>query len=561
MRSQKLLGGIQGTYARALLRACGFTEDDLRRPMVAIANSWNDFVPGHGHLRELAQHVRAGVREGGATPMEFNTVAPCDGIAQGPGMHAVLPLREIIAASVELMVEAHQFDGLVCLCTCDKAVPGMLMAAARLNLPTVFVLGGVMPPYRTADGEVRVTSDVKEAIGQYTKREVDEAQLRAIEATACTACGGCNMMGTASTMGAVTEALGLSLPGNATMDSTSDELRALAHEAGRRATELVRAGVTSRSFFTAEAFENAARLALAIGGSSNLLLHLPAIAAEAGLELPLKWFDQLSRETPLLAKFKPASPYTITDFHAAGGVAAVLHQLQRGNLLHGDCPTVSGWSLGSVACSPGPRVPGSPGPRVIHPIDSPLDPEGGLAVLYGNLAPGGAVVKQSGVAPEMRVHTGPAKVVDSEEAARDVLLSGQVQPGDVLVIRYEGPAGGPGMRELSIPAAMLVGMGLGNSVAMVTDGRYSGATRGPCIGHVTPEAAKGGPLAVVQDGDRILIDIPQRRLDVDLSDAEIQRRLATWTPPPPKKRGGFLELYARLVREAGEGARLALRRE
>ena len=562
-RSQQLVGGVEGTYARALYRAAGFTREDLQRPLVAIANSWNDFTPGHIHLRELADHVRAGIREAGGTPVEFNTVAPCDGIAQGVGMHSILPLRDLIAASVELMVQAHRFDGLVCLCTCDKIVPGMLMAAARLDLPTVFVTGGVMPPYRAADGTQRVTSDVKEALGAFTAGRIDAAQLQDFEATACTTCGGCNMMGTAITMGCVTEALGFTLPGNATMEATSSELRRLARAAGTVVMELVRQDLRARRFLTSGSLANAVRVALAIGGSSNLLLHLPAIAAEVGLELPLTWFDRISRETPLLARFKPASPYTITDFHRAGGVGVLLSELDRGGLLERSCPALPATTIGAraAAClrpldpASASSAGGSGTFEVIRPFAAPLAPEGGLAILFGSLAPRGAVVKQSGVVPEMWVHSGPARVVDSEEAVRELFYRDQVRPGDVLVVRYEGPVGGPGMRELSIPAALLVGRGLGHTVAMVTDGRYSGATRGPCIGHVAPEAAQGGPLAIVQDGDLIHIDIPNRRLDLGLSEAEIARRLAHWTPPPPKPRPGFLSLYAQMVGGADAGAR------
>lgn len=562
-RSERVLRGARGTYARALYRACGFTPEDLRRPLIAVVNSWADFVPGHSHLRELAAQVKEGVRAAGGTPVEFNTPAPCDGLAQGVGMHYVLPLRDLIAASVELMVEAHQLDGMVCLCTCDKIVPGMLMAAARLNLPTVFVTGGVMPPYQGTRGEGkgpggtwRVASDVKEAMGAFQAGRISAEQLREIEATACPASGGCNMMGTASTMCAVTEALGLSLPGNATAGATTDALREMAYRAGEQVLELLRAGATCQHFLTAEALENAARLALAIGGSTNLVLHLPAIAAEVGLELPLAWFDQLSRTTPLLAQFKPASPYTITHFDAAGGVRAVLYELKRGGLLHSRCPTVAGPSLGNLAARLEKKDEGPANAyEIVRPFEQPLSPEGGLAVLYGNLAPEGAVVKQSAVAPSMLTHLGPARVFDSEEEVWDRLWEGKIEPGEVLVIRYEGPRGGPGMRELSLPAAVLVGRGLDDRVAMVTDGRYSGATRGPCIGHVTPEAAVGGPLATVEEGDRIHLDIPQRRLEVELTEAEIEKRLAHWQPPPPKKTQGFLALYAKMVAGADRGAR------
>ena len=535
-----------GTYARALYRAVGFDDEALRRPLIAVVNSWSEFVPGHAHLRRLAGYVREGIRAAGGTPVEFNTVAACDGIAQGAGMHYILPLRDVIAASVELTVEAHQFDGMVCLCTCDKIVPGMLLAAARLDLPTIFVTGGVMPPRRTKDGWL-VASDVKEAVGRFLAGLISAEELREVEETACTGCGGCNMMGTASTMCLVVEALGLSLPGNASVEANSEELDCMAFEAGKRAVELVRHGVPARTFITPSALENAARVALAVGGSTNLLLHLPALAAEVGLELPLRWFDRLSRSTPLLARFKPASSLTISHFHRAGGMRAVVGELCKGGLIATSCPTVAGRIIGELA-----RTTGDEG--AIAPFERPLAPEGGIAVLFGNLAPGGAVVKQSAVAPSMLVHSGPARTFDSEEEVYARLMEGGVQPGDVLVIRYEGPVGGPGMRELSLPAALLVGRGLSEEVAMVTDGRYSGATRGPCIGHVCPEAALGGPLAAVRDGDQIHIDIPGRRLEVELTDAEISKRLERWRPPEKPVRG-FLSLYRRIVRPASEGAR------
>ena len=566
-RSRKVLQGVEGTYARALYRASGFTGEDLARPVVAVANSWNDFEPGHIHLRELGTAVKEGIRQAGGMPVEFNTVAPCDGIAQGRGMHYVLPLRDIIAASVELMVHAHQFDGIVCLCTCDKIVPGMLIAAARCDLPAVFVTGGLMPPHRLTDGSVRVTSDVKEAMGAYKAGKIDASALRDIESTACTSCGGCNMMGTASTMCSVTEALGLAPQGNATQDASGPELLEMALEAGRRAVQLVNAGISAGSCFTLKSFENAARMVLAIGGSTNLLLHLPAIAAEVGIRLDLDWFGHLCETTPLLGRYKPASRYSVTDFGAAGGVASVLHELMTGGLLHPEAPTVWGQAVGEWVRNRPTR-----NPEVLAPFGSPLAPTGGIAILRGNLAPQGAVVKRSGVTPGMMVHAGPARVCDSEEEVKERLNSGEVRAGDVLVIRYEGPVGGPGMRELSIPAALLVGMGLGESVAMITDGRYSGATRGPCIGHVCPEAAAGGPIALVRDGDTIRIDIPAGRLDLDVSEEDLRRRRAAWLPPAsegqlrcpdPGKAGrpgskGFLSLYKKMVRGADEGARWQL---
>lgn len=550
-RSLKVLDGVAGTYARALYKASGFNDVQLRNPLVAIANSWNSFEPGHIHLRSLAEPVRRGIRDAGGTPVEFNTVAPCDGIAQGRGMHYVLPLRDIIAASVELMMEAHQFDAMVCLCTCDKIVPAMLMAAARSKVPAVFLTGGLMAAHVAADGVVRGTSDVKEAMGAYKGGRITAGKLDEIEAHTCTGCGGCNMMGTASTMCAVVEALGLSQPGNAVVPASGTRIEEMAYLAGKRAVEMVREGVSSQAFFTRESLTNAVRVALAIGGSTNLLLHLPAIAAEVGIDLPLKWFDDLTRQTPLLGRFKPASQFTVSDFGDAGGVMAVLHELDKAGLIHGECPAVFAATLREqFATRPVTR------PEVLHSVGDPLSPEGGIAVLYGSLAPEGAVVKQSGVVSQMLRHTGPARVFECEDDVKQRLMETKVQPGDVLVIRNEGPVGGPGMRELSIPAALLVGMGLGDSVAMITDGRYSGATRGPCIGHVCPEAAAGGPIALVRDGDLIEIDIPARRLELKVSDAELARRHAAWQPLPPRVTGGYLDVYRRIVGAAHTGARL-----
>ena len=545
-RSLHLLEGVTGAYPRALYRATGVDTRRRDRPFVAVANSWSEVVAGHTHLRILADEVKRGIADAGGTPREFNTIAACDGIAHGPGGRYVLPTRDLIAASVELMVEAHQFDALVCLCSCDKIVPGMLMAAARLDLPTVFVTGGVM--------EVReglVTCDIKEAMGRLAAGAIDASEFARIETTACTGPGICNMMGTANTMCCLTEVLGLSLPGSGTAASLDEERRQLAYECGRAVMRLLAAGVTARQFLTPAALENAVRACLAFGGSTNAMLHLPAIAAEAGWELTPDDFDRLSRVTPLLARFKPASRWTVTDFHHAGGVRALLGQLKP--VLHLECPTVGGPKLGEVLAAFAPGAP--PRGEVIADFDRPLAPEGGLAVLRGSLAPGGAVVKTSGVEPAMHRHRGPARVFDSEEELRDRLEAGTIWAGDVLVIRYEGPRGGPGMRELSIPAGMLVGMGLGSSVAMVTDGRYSGATRGPCIGHVCPEAADGGPLALVEDGDLIAIDLPGRTLDLLVPADELARRRGRWPGPPQRAVRGYLATYRRLVGGADRGAR------
>jgi dihydroxy-acid dehydratase len=543
---------------RGLYHACGVDNVNVEDgPLVGVANSWNELVPGHVHLDRVAQAVKEGVRAAGAIPLEFNTVALCDGICQGRGMHAILPSRDVIAASVELTARAYDLDALVCLAGCDKIVPGMLMAAARLDLPTLFVTGGLM-----AEGEWRgervVTCDVKEAIGRANRGEITPDELHEIERAACPGAGVCNMMGTANTMCVVVEAAGLSLPGNATVAALGDarsggrrevnpDLLALASAAGRRVVESVAAGVTFRRVVTLRGLRNLVSIVQAIGGSTNLVLHLGALAVELGHGLTLDDWDRIGRETPLLARFKPASSRSVSDLGRAGGVPALLRTLSP--LLDLDTPTAYGPTLARVAARAEVRQPG-----VIRPLDDPLAPTGGIIVLRGNLAPEGAVVKASSVHPAMMRHVGPAWVFDCEEAVQECLLGGRVCPGDVLVVRYEGPRGGPGMRELSLPAAILVGMGLGDSVAMVTDGRFSGATRGPCVGYVCPEAACGGPLAALRDGDVIEIDIPGRALNVSLSDEELRARLEEWTWPSKEIPPGFLRLYASNVGPASRGA-------
>lgn len=549
MKGRGIFEGVAGGYPRALYRAMGHTDADFEKPQIGIVNSWTEANPGHVHLRRLADWVKEGVRAAGGVPVEFNVPAPCDGIAQGPGMHYVLPLRDVIAASVELMVGAKRFDGLVMLGTCDKIIPALLMAAARLDLPTVLVTGGPMSPGEFA-GETIVLSDVKEAMGRYQAGLISEETFHDIECRACDGPGACAFMGTANTMACIAEALGLTLPGCATLGATDPRRADLCRASGQRIVDLVQAGVTARQMLTRPALENASRVFLTLGGSTNAVLHLLAIAACAGVELVQDRFDDLSRATPLVAKFKPATPYTVLDLDRAGGIPAVLRVLAP--LLTCDRPTVSGQTIAQIAAS-APPADGA----VLRSLDAPLAPEGGLAILKGTLAPRGAVVKQSAVHPDMLHHTGPARVFENEEEVRASLAARAIQPGDVLVIRHEGPVGGPGMRELSIPAAMLIGMGLGDSVAMITDGRFSGATRGPCIGHITPEAATGGPLAVVEEGDLIEIDIPQRRLDLKLSPAAIRQRLAALPPRRQKHLTGYLATYARLVGPADSGAVLA----
>jgi dihydroxy-acid dehydratase len=461
-------------------------------------------------------------------------------------MHYVLPSRDIIAASVELMIQSHQFDAVVMLCSCDKIIPGMLMAALRCNIPTIFLTGGTMLPFSSEDS-VMVACDVKEAIGAYKSGKINEQELAYIESNACCSPGLCSMMGTASTMSCIVEALGLSMPGCSTMLAVSSAKKTSARLTGEQIMKVLENDLTPRKIVTKASIHNAIKVGVSIGGSTNMLLHIPAMAKEIGIEIPLILFDKISRETPLLAKFKPASKFTLLDFHQAGGVPALMKEMEP--ILELDLPSVTCTTIHENVSSASVTHR-----EVIHSLDNPIAPEGGIAVLYGNLAPKGAVVKQSAVNPKMMVHSGTAKVFDSEEDVREYMSSKQVLPGDVLVIRYEGPKGGPGMRELSIPAALLIGMGLGDSVAMITDGRYSGASRGPCIGHVCPEAADGGPIALIQDGDIIDIDIPNRRLDIRLSETELQNRKTNWKPKAPKISGGFLDIYSKMVSGADEGA-------
>lgn len=545
-RSNEMLGDIAGAYPRSIYKAMGYDDNDFKKPLIGIVNSWTEANPGHSHLRQLSEHVKNGIWSNGGMPVEFNTIAPCDGIAQGKGMHHILPSRDIICASVELMVEANQFDGIVMLGSCDKIVPGMLMAAASLDIPTIFVTGGPMEPY-THKGEDLILSDVKEAMGRFKAGFIDEQEFKQIESETCQSCGACGMMGTANTMSTVVEAMGLSLPGCGTISAIASSRLRLAKASGERIVDMVREGLNSNKIMTKENLDNAIKYILAIGGSSNAVLHLPAIAKQLDIKMTIDIFDELSKTTPLIAKFKPASKYTLKDFHIAGGVQTLLKALSP--LLDLDILTVTGKTLRENL----ENIQFTES-NIIRSLDNPLALEGGIAVLKGNLAPKGAVVKQSGVSPKMMVHRGPAKVVDSEDEVRELLLNDKVEHGDVLVIRYEGPKGGPGMRELSIPAALLIGMGFGDTVAMITDGRYSGATKGPCIGYVTPEAADGGPIAIVKNGDIISIDIPNRAINIEISDEEIAERLSHWIYEPKKNIKGFLKTYQRIVSPANEGA-------
>ena len=547
-RSGHLFEGVEGAYPRALLRATGFEEDDFHKPLIAVANSWNEWVPGHLHLRTLAEWVKQGVREAGGKPVEFNTIAPCDGIAHGPGMHYSLPSRDIIAASVELMVQAHQADGVVMISACDKSTPGMMLAAARLNLPTVLLTGGIMAP-ATFQGREVILSDVKEGMGKVRSGEYTAEEFAELERCACPGAGACSFMGTANTMACIVESAGLSLPDCATLPALDPARAELCRQTGRAAVRLVRQRIAFLQLFTTAAMEDALRVFMSLGGSTNAVLHLLAIARAAGYRLSLDDFNRLSLQTPLIGRFRPAASQTVLDLHQAGGVSAVLKILAP--LLHVDRLTVSGDTIAE-------RISTAQVLRsdVLHPLENPLAVEGGIAVLRGSLAPKGAVVKQSAVSPAMFQHRGPARVCENEEEVRLLLHGKKVKPGDVLVIRNEGPRGGPGMRELSIPAAILIGMGLGDSVAMITDGRFSGATRGPCIGHVAPEAYDGGPIALVRDGDIISLDIPRRTLELHVPSAELAQRRSMWQRRAPAVTTGFLAHYSRTVGTSDEGALL-----
>ena len=547
LRSGEITQGSERVAHRALLYAVGLRRPDFGKPLVAVVNSWNEIVPGCVHLRGVAEEVKKGVREAGGVPFEFNTIAVCDGIAQGHvGMSYSLPSRDVVAASVEIMLQAHRFDGAVFISSCDKTAPGMLMAAARVNVPSIFVAAGPMAAGRHRGRKIALPN-TRELAGAYQIGEMTADELTRAEEEACPTPGTCAMMGTANTMACLAEAMGLTLPLSATTPAVSQAKLEDARQAGRRLVELIHEGIRPRDIVTAAAIRNAMKVEMAIGGSTNAVLHLPAIARELGIELSLDDFDTVSRETPLLASINPSGAHTVDDFHNAGGVPAVLRCLLP--LLDGEALTVSGKTVAELA-----REAAWVDPAVIHPLGNPLRPEGGLTILRGNLAPDGAVVKKSAVKPEMWVHRGPAAVFHSMEEAIIALREGRIGEGSVIVIRYEGPSGGPGMREMQQITAMLVGTRLAERTALVTDGRFSGSTRGPCVGHVTPEAAVGGPLALVRDGDVISIDIPNRRLDIELCEAELSARKAVWQPPRKAIPRGILSLFARTAASVKHGA-------
>ncbi|VVB51356.1 Dihydroxy-acid dehydratase [uncultured archaeon] len=551
MRSDNIKKGLERAPHRSLLKAVGLTDEEMSLPFIGVVNSWNEVIPGHIHLDKLAEAVKAGIRMAGGVPFEFNTIGVCDGIAMGhTGMKNSLPSREIIADSIEMMVEAHQFDGMVMIPTCDKIVPGHLMAAGRLDIPTIVVTGGPMMPGIVGD-EPRDVISLFEAVGARQNNKISDQELKILEDCSCCGAGSCAGLFTANTMACVTEALGLSLPGCGTAHAVDAKKTRIAKQSGMKILELVKKGITARSIVTQESLDNAIRLDMAIGGSTNTALHLPAIALEYGLTLPLSRFDQISKETPHLINLRPGGNKFLIDFERAGGVPAIQERLR--SKLYLDTLTVTGKNLDEnlkeyVIINPRANK------EIIASLDSPVHAEGGIAVLRGSLAPDGSVIKQTAVSQKMLKHSGPARVFDSEEQAMAAIMAKKIKPGDCLVIRYEGPKGGPGMREMLSPTAAIAGMGLIDSVALITDGRFSGGTRGPCIGHVSPEAAVAGPIALVREGDTIEIDIPGRMLNLKISKEEFEKRQTSWKPPAPKVTKGYLARYQKMVGSADKGA-------
>jgi dihydroxy-acid dehydratase len=537
MRSDEMKQGIERAPQRALLKALGLTDQDIAKPFIGVANSYTTIVPGHIHLKNVSEAVKTGIEEAGGTPFEFNTIAVCDGLAMGhQGMRYSLPSRELIADSVEIMVQAHRLDGVVLISNCDKVTPGMLMAAARLDVPAISVTGGAMSSGRFRGEKVGVTN-VFEGMGKVIAEKMTEEELARLESVACPGCGSCNGMFTANTMACLTEALGMSLPHCATALAISAEKLRIAKETGKKIVEITCKNVKPSQILKREAFENAVSVDMALGGSTNSVLHLSAIAREAGISLPMRVFDEISRRVPHLCNMVPSGPFDMEDLDNAGGLPALMKELSP--LLHQGAFTVAGCTVRENL-----REAEVLDNKVIRPLADPVHKGGGIAILSGNLAPKGAVVKTIAVSSKMLKHTGPARVFDSEKASVEAMKKRLIQPGDVIIIRYEGPKGGPGMPEMLVPTATITGMGLSDSVALVTDGRFSGATRGPCIGHVEPEAAVGGPIGVIRDGDVISIDIANRVLRVDLTDEEIKRRLEAWKPRKPKVTKGYLARYS-----------------
>ncbi|MED0755762.1 dihydroxy-acid dehydratase [Aneurinibacillus thermoaerophilus] len=550
LRSNMIKKGFDRAPHRSLLRAAGVKDEDFDKPFIAVVNSYIDIIPGHVHLQEFGKLVKEAIREAGGVPFEFNTIGVDDGIAMGHiGMRYSLPSREIIADSVETVVAAHWFDGMVCIPNCDKITPGMMMAAMRLNIPTIFVSGGPMAAGQTSDGRKISLSSVFEGVGAYQAGKIDDKQLQELEQYGCPTCGSCSGMFTANSMNCLAEALGLALPGNGTILATAPERKELVKRAAKQLMELIKMDLKPRDIVTEKAIDNAFALDMALGGSTNTVLHTLALANEAGVNYPLERINEVAARVPHLAKLAPASDWHIEDLHAAGGVSAVLNELsKKEGVLHLDTMTVTGKTLGENIA--GHDVKDY---NVIYPIDKPYSETGGLAVLFGNLAPDGAIIKTGGIQGGITRHEGPAIVFDSQDEALEGIAGGKVKQGHVVIIRYEGPKGGPGMPEMLAPTSQIVGMGLGPKVALVTDGRFSGASRGLSIGHASPEAAEGGPLAFVQDGDHIVIDIEARRMDVHVPEEEWERRKAEWKGFEPKVKTGYLARYSKLVTSASTG--------
>lgn len=551
MHSDIVKKGFERAPHRSLLYASGLTPGDLEKPLIGVVNSYNEIVPGHIHLDKIGEAVKAGVWAAGGTPLSFNVIGVCDGIAMGhPGMRYSLPSRELIADSVETMAVAHGFDGLVFVPNCDKIVPGMLIAAARLNLPAVFVSGGPMMAGRHNGEDVDV-KNVFEAVGEYKAGRITNEELAALELSACPGCGSCAGLFTANSMNSLTEALGMALPRNGTIPAVTAARIRLAKAAGACITDLIDRGIKPRDIMADAAFENAIATDMALGGSTNTVLHLLAIAHAAGVELPLDRFGKISARTPYLVKLSPSGPYHMQDLDEAGGVPAVMAGLLSGGLIHGDALTVTGKTVAENLAGVKRQD------KLIRPLSNPHRPDGGIAILWGNLAPSGAVVKAGAVLLEMAHHRGPARVFNSEEESMAAILDDKINPGDVVIIRNEGPRGGPGMREMLLPTSTLAGMGLDDKVALITDGRFSGATKGAAIGHVSPEAAAGGPIGLVEEEDMIELDLASKRLQLLVSDEELARRRENWTPAPPRVSSGYLARYAALVKDASSGAVLS----
>ncbi len=547
-RSKDILKRPEWSINRSLYKSMGYSDYDLDRPLIGIANSWNRVVPGHYNLNRVSEYVQQGIRQAGGTPVEFGVIAACDGIAQGhDGMHYILPTRDLITNDIELMVQAHCLDAIVLLGSCDKIVPAMLMAAARLDLPAIIVVGGPMEGGCRFDHRAADATSLTEGLGMLNSGKIDMPRYLDLEDRATPTCGSCSFLGTANTMCCVAEAMGMSLPGSATIPATYAARLRVAQESGRQIVTLVNSGITARQIINQRGIENAIRVNTAIGGSTNAALHIPAIGYEADYDIDMELFESLCRSTPYIAKMNPAAAPNVPDFHAAGGVPAVMKQLLP--LLHEDALTVTGNTIAENVAEA--RVVDD---AIIKTIQDPWRNEGGLAVLKGNLAPNTAITKPAAIHPDMQTFTGKARCFDSEEAADQAILKQKVMAGDVVVIRYEGPKGGPGMREMYKAMKLLYGQGLALTTAVVTDGRFSGTNNGCFVGHVSPEAAEGGPLAVVKDGDRITIDIPNRNLHLNVGTDEIEKRLARWKRPEPKFKRGYLALYSRLAESADKGA-------